>query len=260
MKQQTKKAFTLIELLVVIAIIAILAAMLLPALAAAKKKAQKISCVNSLKQVGLSFRLWEGDNGDKYPMAVSSASGGAYDYTCHTGQTKPSNTYGNVNSYVNFLVMSNQLSTPKVLLCPSDAIVGKLYTHGIVATNFNVGGTAGWFNYDAVSYFINGDATESDPQMVLSGDCNIGSSGGSTTANTAATAIFTGTGSSAGPSYQPFNTIPTAWAWTQSDLHQGSGNIMVSDGSVQQVTVSGLKNALYSGTNTVVSPVFNFEN
>ena len=62
-----KKAFTLIELLVVIAIIAILAAMLLPALAAAKRKAQRISCVNNLKEVSLAFRIWEGDNGDKYP-------------------------------------------------------------------------------------------------------------------------------------------------------------------------------------------------
>ena len=41
--------------------------MLLPALAAAKKKAQKINCINNLKQVGLAFRIWEGDNGDKYP-------------------------------------------------------------------------------------------------------------------------------------------------------------------------------------------------
>ena len=62
-----KKAFTLIELLVVIAIIAILAALLLPALAAAKRKAQRINCVNNLKQVNLAFRIWEGDNRTSIP-------------------------------------------------------------------------------------------------------------------------------------------------------------------------------------------------
>jgi prepilin-type N-terminal cleavage/methylation domain-containing protein/prepilin-type processing-associated H-X9-DG protein len=280
MKNQ-KKAFTLIELLVVIAIIAILAAMLLPALAAAKKKAQKITCTNNLKQVGLSFRIWEGDNGDKYSMAVSVVSGGASEYFYHQGaSTAVAPQTFKANPGMAFMVMSNELGTAKIVGCPSDS----LPNHGTYATNFVYGDLLGVVTpatgaeaaaqgttCGKVSYFINGDAEEADPQMLMAGDLNMGAFNDADNAASAypfdqtvagtRNAPFTpgttaGTAGLTGGSFDS-STAATAWSWT-IDTHNKTGNVAMSDGSVQSLTINGLHLALSNSTNTIVSQSFSF--
>jgi len=72
-ESDTRRAFTLIELLVVIAIIAILAAMILPVLARARQTAQRISCLNNVKQLGYAAQLYLTDNNSIYPPRSSQS-------------------------------------------------------------------------------------------------------------------------------------------------------------------------------------------
>lgn len=77
--QRAVRAFTLIELLVVIAIIAILAAMLLPALAKAKQRAVRTTCMNNTRQVMIALNVYAGDNREKLPVFPNGVGAWAWD-------------------------------------------------------------------------------------------------------------------------------------------------------------------------------------
>jgi prepilin-type N-terminal cleavage/methylation domain-containing protein len=226
--RQQIRAFTLIELLVVIAIIAILAAMLLPALAAAKKKAQRINCTNNLKQVGLAFRQWSMDNGDNYPMKVAGRGGLATFAGDMGGASACVGVAGETRGFFN--VLSNELNTPKILYCTSEFEAGRLAASAFTTvSNANQTPFASDLN---VSYFVGVDASESYPQMFLAGDHNMGGNANPPT-------VLFGKTISAGTNYAA--NVGAAW---MDNMHGKQGNVALSDGSVQGFSRSRLQEAL----------------
>jgi prepilin-type processing-associated H-X9-DG protein len=203
LSKNRRAAVTLFEVGVVVAMVMILAAVFLPALRPAQIKSSRINCVNNLKQVGLAYQIWEEDNGDLYPMGVSVTNGGSMEMVA-TG-----------NVVQSFLVMSNELSTPKILICPAD-------TARIAATAFFPG-----LANSNLSYLVGVDVTNdaANPQMIISGDCNFDIGG---------VAVKPGM-------LQLAASAPVTWAPAQ---HGFNGNIGLADGSVQQVSNPRLNVAL----------------
>lgn len=139
---------TILELLLVVACLLVLATVLLPILAAAKRRQSKISCASNLKQINLAFRIWEEDNGGRFPMSVSVTNGGAMELI-DAGSLTPC-----------LQCVSNEMSTTKILVCPDDPARA-------FATNWDD------LNNSHVSYFLSADASnDADPNVLLNGDDN----------------------------------------------------------------------------------------
>ena len=158
-------------------------------------KASRINCVSNLKQIGLAFRMWSNDHGDKFPMAlpVSGTNGGTMNFNL-TGEV-----------WRHFQIISNEINSPKVFVCPDDGQRSRTGDWSVFTNNAHI------------SYFVGLDADETMPQTILTGDRNMIS-----------------------PTVKPIKGVLNLTAndrveWTKA-MHNQAGNVGLADGSASEAT------------------------
>lgn len=208
------RAITVVELLAVIFIAMMLATVIMPYLARAKTYGCGANCVNNLKQIGVAFRTWALDNYDRYPMSVSTNNGG----------TKELVKSGNV--FPHFLVMSNELSTPRLLFCPEETD-----TNRVRANTFGCSGVVGigssiQFTSDKnLTYFLGVDASDEHPTRILMGDDNFTFDG--LRLNHRLVGVWTNS---------PVDWLPAR--------HKGQGTVCLADGRATMFTTQHFRKAI----------------
>jgi prepilin-type N-terminal cleavage/methylation domain-containing protein/prepilin-type processing-associated H-X9-DG protein len=145
------RGLTLVEVLAVVVVLAFFAAVYLSKTDHdVKRRAQRVICLNNLKQIGLAFRVSIGGCGDRYNTQTSTNQGGSMEFA------------SGPNVFRHFQVMSNELGTTRLLFCPADT--GRIQMWN---TNFDS------LSNSNVSYFVGIDAVETDPNSLMSGDRNL---------------------------------------------------------------------------------------
>src|SRR5262245_21628501 len=263
---RSKAGFTLIELLVVIAIIAILAALLLPALARAKDKAQRVKCLAQMKQLGLAANLWVSDN-DKsnLPWRIPYADGGTLAPTSIGSYQVPGRpAVNNIgifpwglrnNVFFQFIWMWKEIADPKILLCPADKV------HKL-AQGWDDDANGGFVNLNflnnAVSYSIGLDSGVTYDKVVGGAILNFPGSQTHvlfTERHMEYNGQNTACSSSVGNAWSVNNLgvqgggtkANVGWRETKPKLHSKGGDIALVDGSAHSTTKAQLDDFLDQG-------------
>jgi hypothetical protein len=204
------RGFTRADLLLLVIAVALLLALLWPGLALTRARAHQARCLSNLKQIAGGCRLWAHANSGTFPWTAASPD------SAPLGSADWANLYR---------ACSNELGSPRILVCPSDR-------QKRIA--------AGWAHLNGdrnISFFAGLDADAARPQTIVAGDRNI--HGG-------------GRGLDLAWSREMGQSIDAAWANT---IHVNQGEIALADGSAQRTKTPALREqisaALQSGSQTV---------
>jgi hypothetical protein len=209
------QAFTITELAVILGIFALFVLVVAPLMGHGhcRCKAVRIQCVNNQKQIGIAYRIWSGDNGDRMPNQVTSSStnSGWGDFVKFTN--------AGVYCWSNYAIIQNELGqSPKVLICPDDKRKpAKDFQH---------------LKNENISYFFGAGANENFPMSIAGGDRNL--SPGLKPKND----YGFSPGDNKGNDVILRTNSPVCWSLKMHSTGNGAGagNVLLGDGSVQQVS------------------------
>ena len=212
--------FTRFEVLVLIAVVTLLASVVLPALANNRPRSHRVICANNLRQIGVALQIWANDHNDLPPYDTRVANGGTLAHPLAP------------NVWFHFAWISNELASPRLVFCPSDS--------GRPASDFSGNPDSGYlhpnFANRATSYFISHFFTSftGSPQI---GDRNVRTDGSSGCYRFLSA-----------PFVRTRPTRPDA-GWTNG-MHESAGNLLFSDGRVEQASNERFREAMDQGDDT----------
>ena len=233
LRRARERAFSRAELLALLAALGLLALVVIPALANGQATGARVACLNNLRQVSLGFRQWADDHSDSVE--------GYYWWSRKRTETNWTTTLVTYDSgiplptisgtlWFQYYVLSNELATPRILACPSDATAR-------VADDFSHGGFGGFrhsnYQNQAISYPLYLHALAEQPHAVLASDYNV-------RADWEFSGCYTGAGA--------FSILYRLWfpntGWTNGAVHDNIGNVAFTDGRAETLTDTGLRAAL----------------
>ena len=219
-RRREQRAFTRAELAALLAVLTLLAAVALPGLAGTRPRAQRLTCVSHLREIGQSFISWSSEYDNRLPSQVPANDGGILTHSSGLQNA----------AWFHFAAISNHVRSPRIFVCPSDTAKRE-------ASSFDLLPNGGFVhpNYqnNALSYIVSHPLLEARPD-VLSGDRHLASS-------------FAGGGCLYWLPTRILQRLPGSTAFWTDALHASTGNVVLSDGRVEQLSAIGLRRRLADG-------------